>query len=281
MRHLLEFLWKYNYFFVFVCLEVVSVGLLVRFNHYQQGVFFSSANRFTGGIYQLTNSVVSYFHLRTVNEELLEQNLYLTAEVEQLRERLIEHYDDSLWRSEMSTLLSEDYQITRAHVIGNSINLPDNYLTLDKGTADGIGEDMGVVDGKGIVGIVYLSSSHYSIVISLLNGKSNISCKLKNSGHFGYLQWDGNDSHYAYLRDLPRHAEFHRGDTVVTSGYSAIFPAGLPVGTIDDIAESNDGFSYLLKVKLAADLARVDNVRVIARKGAVEQSELKQRISSK
>jgi len=123
---------------------------------------------------------------------------------------------------------------------------------------------MGVVDGNGIVGIVYETSSSYSLVISVLNSKSNISCKIVGSDYFGYLKWEHGDSRYAYLKDLPRHAEFNLGDTVVTSGFSTVFPEGIMVGTVDD----------LLKIKLATDFGKVSDVRVIARNGQQEQKEL-------
>ena len=138
---------------------------------------------------------------------------------------------------------------------------------LFRGSKDGIRPEMGVVDGNGVVGIVYETSSHYSRVISVLNSKSSISCKIVGSEYFGYLKWEYGDARYAYLKDLPRHAEFNLGDTVVTSGYSTVFPEGIMIGTVDDMADSNDGLSYLLKVKLATDFGKVSEVRVIARTG--------------
>ena len=112
------------------------------------------------------------------------------------------------------------------------------------------------------------------MVISLLNSKSSISCKVVGSDYFGYLKWQGRDVQYAYLKDLPRHAEFNLGDTVVTSGYSSIFPEGIMVGTVDDIQDSHDGLSYLLKIKLATDMGQVQAVRVVERIGQVEQMAL-------
>ena len=104
---------------------------------------------------------------------------------------------------------------------------------------------MGVVDGNGVVGIVYLTSPHYSIVIPVLNSKSSISCKIKNSDYFGFLKWDGGSSEYAIVKDMPRHSLFSIGDTVVSSGHSAVFPAGIPVGTVEDMEDSHDGLSSL------------------------------------
>ena len=130
------------------------------------------------------------------------------------------------------------------------------------------------MDANGVVGIVYKTSPRYSLVIPLLNSKSSISCKIVGSEYFGYLKWEGGDSRFAYLKDLPRHAEFNLGDTVVTSGYSTVFPEGVMVGTVDDMSDSHDGLSYLLKIKLATDFGKVSNVRVISRSGQEEQNML-------
>jgi rod shape-determining protein MreC len=161
-------------------------------------------------------------------------------------------------------------------VINNSINRADNYITIDKGSEDHIRPDMGVVGANGVVGIVYRVSNHYSLVISLLNSKSSVSCKISGHGYYGSLQWEYGEPDRAYLKDLPRHAQFAVGDTVVTSGYSAVFPEGIMVGTIDRIADSKDGMSYLLRVKLATDFSRVNSVRLFANYGQQEQYELEQ-----
>ena len=145
-------------------------------------------------------------------------------------------------------------------------------------TTGGVAPEMGVVDGNGIVGIVYETSPSYSVVISVLNSKSNISCKIIGSDYFGYLKWEHGDSRYAYLKDLPRHAEFNLGDTVVTSGFSTVFPEGIMVGTVDDMSDSNDGLSYLLKIKLATDFGKLSDVRVVARTGQEEQKKLENKV---
>ena len=165
---------------------------------------------------------------------------------------------DSVRLYSLERLEPDEYHIFKANVIKNSLNRVDNYITLDEGTSAGIR-------------IVYKTSPHYSTVIPLLNSKSSISCKIVGSEYFGYLKWEYGDSRYAYLKDLPRHAEFNLGDTVVTSGYSTVFPAGIMVGTVDDMSDSHDGLSYLLKIKLATDFGKVSNVRVIARTGQEEQ----------
>ena len=274
MRNLLNFLLKYNYWFLFILLEVICFVLLFRFNNYQQSVYFTSANVVTGKVYEVSGSVSSYLHLKSVNEDLLDRNMLLEQQIANLENALRERQVDSVIVNSIRNLDNKDYQIFKAHVIRNSLNQADNYITLDKGSSSGIRPEMGVVDGNGVVGIVYKTSPNYSLVISVLNSKSSISCKIVGSEYFGYLKWEHGDSRYAYLKDLPRHAEFNLGDTVVTSGYSTVFPAGVMVGTVDDMSDSNDGLSYLLKIKLATDFGKLGDVRVIARTGQMEQQEL-------
>lgn len=277
MRNLLNFLLKYNYWLLFILLEVASFVLLFRFNHFQQSVFFSSANVVAGKVFEVSGGISAYFHLKSVNEDLLDRNMQLERQITNLEMALLEHEVDSAEMNSIRNLPRTDYEIFKARVINNSLNQVDNYITLDKGSKDGIRPEMGVVDGNGVVGIVYDTSSHYSVVISILNSKSSISCKIVGSEYFGYLKWEHGDSQYAYLKDLPRHAEFNLGDTVVTSGYSTVFPEGIVVGTVDDMSDSNDGLSYLLKVKLATNFGKVSDVRVIAKSGQEEQKELEQR----
>ena len=277
MRNLLNFLLKYNHWFLFILLEVISFVLLFRFNHYQHSVYFSSANAVAGKVYEVSGGITSYFHLKSVNEDLLDRIMELEQQNHNLEDALGRHLSDSTELNSIRNLPNTDYQVFKARVINKSLNLVDNYITLNRGSKDGIRPEMGVVDGNGVVGIVYDTSSHYSRVISVLNSKSSISCKIVGSEYFGYLKWEYGDSRYAYLKDLPRHAEFNLGDTVVTSGYSTVFPEGIMIGTVDDMADSNDGLSYLLKVKLATDFCKVSEVRVIARTGQHEQKELEQK----
>ena len=281
MRNLLNFLLKYNHWFLFILLEVISFVLLFRFNHYQHSVYFSSANAVAGKVYEVSGGITSYFHLKSVNEDLLDRIMELEQQNHNLEDALGRHLSDSTELNSIRNLPNTDYQVFKARVINNSLNLVDNYITLNRGSKDGIRPEMGVVDGNGVVGIVYDTSSHYSRVISVLNSKSSISCKIVGSEYFGYLKWEGGNSRFAYLKDLPRHAEFNLGDTVVTSGYSTVFPEGVMVGTVDDMSDSHDGLSYLLKIKLATDFGKVSNVRVISRNGQDEQKALESRADEK
>ena len=281
MRNLLNFLVKYNYWFLFILLEVASFVLLFRFNRYQQSVFFTSANAAAGKLYEATGSIAAYFHLKETNEDLLDHNIRLEQRVALLERALLDaRSDTTLYRSLDSVPAGSRYTLHKARVIKNSLNRLDNYLTLDKGSADSIRPEMGVVSANGVVGIVYKTTPHYALVISLLNSKSSLSCKIQGSDYFGYLKWEGGDSQYAYLRDLPRHAEFSVGDTVVTSGYSAVFPPGLLVGYIDEMSDSHDGLSYLLKIRLATDFGRVSDVRVIANHDLPELKQLNEQLNN-
>lgn len=278
MRNLINFLLKYNYWFLFILLEVASFVLLFRFNRYQQSAFFTSANMVAGTVYKISGGISSYFHLKSINSDLLDRNIVLEQQIRNLERALKERQTDSIAINAIKEIPQTDYRLFKAGVIKNSINLGDNYITLNKGFNEGIRPEMGVVDGNGIVGIVYETSPSYSVVISVLNSKSSISCKIVGSDYFGYLKWERGDSRYAYLKDLPRHAEFNLGDTVVTSGFSTVFPEGIMVGTVDDISDSHDGLSYLLKVKLATDFGRISDVRVIARNDRQELKELDNKI---
>lgn len=278
MKNLLNFLIKYNYWFLFILLEVISFTLLFRFNKYQGSTFFTSCNYITGKVYEVSGSISSYFHLKTANEDLLDKNIVLEQEVASLQKALGELTADSMGIARLKSSVLQDYALLKANVVNNSLNKIDNYITLDKGEADGVCSEMGVLGGNGVVGIVYITSPHYSVVISLLNSKSSISCKIKGSDYFGYLKWEGGDSQYAYVKDLPRHSEFNLGDTVVTSGYSTVFPAGIMIGTIDDMSDSNDGLSYLLKVKLSTDFGKLSDVRIIAKKHQEEQIKLEKQL---
>lgn len=278
MRNLLNFLIKYNYWFLFLLLEVTSFVLLFRFNRYQQSIFFTSANAVVGSVYETTGAMKSYFHLRSINNNLLDRNLLLEQQLVALHNRLLQQGMDSASLRSIELVTPSTFSLHEARVIKNSLSLEDNYITLDKGSADGIRPEMGVVDARGVVGIVFKTSAHYSIVISLLNSKSSISCKIAGSDYFGYLKWQGGDGQYAYLKDLPRHAQFNLGDTVVTSGYSTVFPEGIMVGTVDDMQDSHDGLSYLLKVKLATDFGKLNIVRVIERSRQLEQLQLERQV---
>ena len=274
MHNLTEFLAKHNHWFVFLVLEVVSMVLLFRYNSYQGSVWFSSANGVTGKVYEWDSAVESYFSLSGVNSQLTQRNAFLEQQVRMLDDsiaRLTRSQEAAVTR--LSSMVPfQGCRLIPAKVVANMVNRYDNLITIDKGSADGVKRDMGVVCGMGVVGIVYLVSEHYSIVIPALNSHSNISCTIQRRGYFGYLRWRGGSSQLAYLEDVPRHAHFKLGDNVVTSGYSSVFPPGVMVGKVLHVFNSADGLSYRVQVKLSTDFARLRDVCL------VDDSALQERI---
>lgn len=274
MHNLTEFLAKHNHWFVFLVLEVVSMVLLFRYNSYQGSVWFSSANAVTGKVYEWDSAVESYFSLSGVNSQLTQRNAFLEQQVRMLDDsiaRLTRSQEAAVTR--LSSMVPfQGCRLIPAKVVANMVNRYDNLITIDKGSADGVKRDMGVVCGMGVVGIVYLVSEHYSIVIPALNSHSNISCTIQRRGYFGYLRWRGGSSQLAYLEDVPRHAHFKLGDNVVTSGYSSVFPPGVMVGKVLHVFNSADGLSYRVLVKLSTDFARLRDVCL------VDDSALQERI---
>ena len=274
MHNLTEFLAKHNHWFVFLVLEVVSMVLLFRYNSYQGRVWFSSANAVTGKVYEWDSAVESYFSLSSVNSQLTQRNVLLEQQVRALNDSIahLTHSQETAVERLARMTPFQGCKLLPAQVVTNTVNRYNNLITLDKGAADGVKRDMGVVCGMGVVGIVYLVSEHYSIVIPVLNGHSNISCTIQGRGYFGYLRWRGGSSQLAYLEDVPRHAHFKLGDYVVTSGYSSVFPSGVMVGKVLHVFNSADGLSYRVQVKLSTDFARLRDVCL------VDDSALQERI---
>ncbi|MGL5262317.1 MAG: rod shape-determining protein MreC [Bacteroides sp.] len=274
MRKLVQFLSENNHWFLFIALEVASFVLIFRYNNYQHSVYLSSANAVAGQLYEWRSTVTTYFHLKSINEDLLDRNMELEKKLTDLESVLHDMRSKEATEKLLDRSVLSDYKLYSAHVVQNSLNRAENFITINKGFKDGIKQEMGVVDGKGVVGIVCKTSAHYSLVMSLLNSKSSISCQIRGSNYFGNLVWEYGDSQYAYLQDLPRHATFGLGDTIVTSGFSSIFPEGILVGTIDDISDLDDGLSLLLKIKLSVDFGKLDGVRVIDNTALEERRQL-------
>ena len=263
MNTLLETIRAWGHWIVFLLLEIVSLVILFRFNAYQNSVWFTKANAMVGTVMEWESNVSSYTHLKEENQSLTKRNLQLEREVAALREHLYQlEYDSTATERAMAAHLQGLKQIP-AQVVDNSIRLRDNLITINKGKKDGVRSEMGVVSGTGIVGIVSQAGAHYATVIPVLNSHSNISCRLKDSEYFGYLRWDGGNPLRAYIDDIPRHARVHKGETVETSGYSNVFPAGIFVGRVKRILNSDDGLSYKLEIGMSTDFARLREVIVI------------------
>ena len=277
MHNLLEFLQRHSHWLLFVVLEVVSLVLLFQHNSYQNSVWFSSANYVAGTVYQYSSAVKSLFHLKEVNSDLALRNYYLERQVTQLRRLYADRTKHISDREKQELDSLSQYQLIPAKVINNELDSPDNLMTIDRGTSDGIETGMGVACGQGIVGVVYLTSSHYSVIIPILNSHSSrISCAIRGQGYFGVLRWEGGDARYAYLENIPRHARFKRGDWVETNGYSSIFPAGVLVGRVEKAFNSSDGLSYRLKIRLSTDFGNIRDVVVISDKSIAERMRLQQ-----
>lgn len=277
MDNLWSFIENHFHWLLFIILEAVSVVMIFSYNSYQGSVWVSSANAFAGKVYEWQSGVEHFFSLTDQNAILTQRNIALEQELDYLRQQLIdkEVADNGTkgYTSGMDSVMRELHLIP-AKVIANSVTNSENLITIDKGSSDGIRPDMGVICGSGVVGVVYLTSSHYSVVIPALNKRSRISCSIRGRDYFGYLTWTGGDPTKAYVEDMPRHAKFKRGDWVETSGYSSIFPHGVAVGKIEKIFNSKDGLSYRLQIGLSTDFARLRDVCVINDSTMVERMRL-------
>jgi rod shape-determining protein MreC len=266
MENLLLFFKRFGLFIQFLALEIVAIVLLVSFNGYQRSVFMSSAGWLSGSLYETVDAVSGYFHLREVNEALSAENARLKNELARYR-----HQDDmamvsavdSLYLTAADTAYWQPYRYVSARIIQHSINKAQNYITINKGTEAGIKPDMGVVSAQGVVGIVKSVSKHYAVVMPLLNVQSRISCKLDSSKNFGSLIWDSADYRYATMQEVPGHVQVIPGETVSTSGFSAIFPAGIPVGKVVDVEINNENSFLEIQLELAVDFSKIDMVHVI------------------
>lgn len=277
MQTLLNFFIKHNHWFLFLLLEGIGVMLIVQFNNYQNAKMFTSAGSVAGNLYAAITDVSSYFALKSENARLLQYNKELNEQVGALKAQLAQQNDSAMVAALPHKANGFFYNC--ATVVNNSLNAVNNYITIDKGTADGVEAEMGVFCHEGVVGIVYTASEHFSVVIPLLNGKSSISCRVKGSDSFCTLQWNGGDTRRSYLVDLPRYTQFEIGDTVVTSGFSSIFPGDIPVGIIENTEDSDDGMFAQAQVKLFTDFATLRKVYIVGNEGRKEQWELENSIS--
>lgn len=284
MQKLLAFIIAKRHWFLFIFCEIVSIVLIYRNNVYQQNRMLSTANVVTGYLSSVSSAVLSYFDLQKANQELLERNSELEAEVTALRGQLYHREADTTLFEQVfltdtvfiDSLFKGDYQYDYipVGVVSNSTNYLNNYITINKGARDGIRPDMGVVSPRGVAGIVTTVDEHYSVVLSLLNVKFNVNCKVLQTNYFGALSWKGDDIRYAYLEQLPTHSTFQEGDTIVTSGNSAVFPPGIMVGIVESYDKQDDDNFYSLKVRLASDFQTLRVLCVIDNRLQKEQQEI-------
>ena len=284
MQKLLEFIIAKRHWFLFILCEIISFVLIYRNNAYQQNMMLSSANVVTGKILSVSGAVFSYFDLQEVNHELHERNSFLEMEIIRLREHVNNNAIDSASFNHVfikDTVLGDSvfldnykYKYIPVGIVSNSYNYMKNYITINKGFEDGIRPDMGVVSSQGIVGIVATVKDHFSSVISLLNVNFRVSCKVQNTNFSGILSWKGGDVRYAYLDQLPTHATFQIGDTILTSGYSALFPSGIMVGVVESYNKETTNDLYSLKVRLSTDFQSLSVLSVIDNSYQKEQKEI-------
>lgn len=270
MNELFGFIVRHSKWLVFAFFVTISCTLLFNDDPYRRHVFMTSAGRMAATVYKGANNVTSYFDLREINGDLNRRNAELQAEIVRMQETI-----DRLREQNFTDTLAIDsgvrhFDFIVAHVINNSISHPFNYLTINKGSSDGIKPELGVIDRNGVVGIVSTTGAHSARVISLLNPHFRLSCKIKRSDYFGSLVWDGANPSQALLEELPRHTVFEPGDTIVTSGYSAVFPSGLPVGVIIGADTDRNQNFFTLRVRLLADFTTLGNVQVVINNQAEE-----------
>lgn len=259
MRNLLLFLKKTATFFEFLLLEIVAFLLIMQNDGYQSNVILSSCNSFVAGTYRIIDTVKDYFFLSRENRLLVEENTALQERVVMLETALSKYSQtDSL------AVDGQEYEFFSAKTVYNTVDNIQNHLVIDKGMVDGVRAEMGVIDGNGVVGIIKTVSNHFAMVIPIINVQSHLSCRIGHNGSFGSLVWDASDSRYALLEEIPRHVAIACGDSVFTSGLSAVFPEGFLVGVIEDFDLSANAANYVIQVRLACDFRSVNYVKVVS-----------------
>ena len=261
MSDFIERITAYVHWALFLLLEALSGFLLFQYNHYQGSVWFTQANIVAAQVHEWEAEVLSYLRMPAENAALVRRNIILQQQNDVLRHELKTLSNSPLKGEEQDAL--PDVSFIPAQVISNSVRKRDNMLVINVGSEDGVAPEMGVVSGTGVVGIISAVTPHFSLVMSILNSHSSISCRLRGSEYFGYLKWKGGRPLRAYMDDVPRHAHIKKGDIVETSGFSNVFPAGIFLGKVAEIKNSSDGLAYELEILLSTDLANIRHVNVI------------------
>jgi len=270
MRPLLQFFLKHINFFLFLLMEFFAFFYIVKSNYYQQSVFINSANAITGGIFSIQSNLTDYLSLKIINKRLAEENARLRNNQ---RSAFLSTNNKTFVVDD--TLYQQQYEYTEARVVANTTNKINNYITLNKGFNHGIRKEMGVITPLGVAGIVKDVSANFCTVTSVLHSKSKISAKIKKNNYIGTLVWEGGDYRLANLKDIPTHVKIASGDTIVTSGYSLIFPGGLMIGTVYfyDSGKNND--FYNIKIRLSTDFNKISYVYIVKSLMKPELEELK------
>ncbi len=259
MERLLKFIYEYRAFFTFILLELTCVWLIVQNNQFQSSTYFNSSNRLAANVLDFSQGVREYFSLRNINRDLAEENANLRSLLDQRNQRLL---SDRIF-SPKDTVIANRFEYISAKVMSNSTELYKNYITVDRGKLDGIEPGMAAISSTGAVGKVKVVSDHFAVLISLLHTDEMVSCIIKEKDYFGTAQWDGFDARYTNLRYIPRHANPTVGDTVITSGFNAVFPKGILVGVIHNATLSEESPFWDIKVSLAQDYSKLAFVELV------------------
>ncbi|HYG14319.1 MAG TPA: rod shape-determining protein MreC [Bacteroidia bacterium] len=272
MRNLLRFIARYHLFFTFLALEGIAFWIFMRHDHFQRSVFVNTSNQVTGQFYERVANVKEYFGLRQVNEELAKENARLLALLKESQ-----YVDTSEFTLKNDTALRQKYLYIDAEVIRNTVNLKNNYLTLNRGSNHGVMAGMGVISSNGVVGMVYMVSPNFCTVISLLNSNTRIPPKIEDNDYFGTLTWEGKDPRYATLNEINMHVPVKEGQRVVTSGYSKVYPENIPIGVIEEKYVPPGENFYKIKVKLFTNFEALRKVYIVNNLLQAEQDSLETR----
>ncbi len=267
MQQIFNFIFKNSNRLLFLLLLFLSLFLTIQSHSFHKSKIISSANFLSGGVYERVNTISEYFNLRTQNDALAQENA-------KLRSLLFDKKDTTSIQKLDSVKGLRSTDIIVSKVIHNSFNVHENYLTINSGSNDGVESDMGVINSLGIVGIVDNTSPKYATVVSILNIKSQINAKIKKSNHFGSLIWNGKNTGFVQLIDVPRLAAIRKGDTIITGGQSVIFPENINIGTIYKIYVDNQTNYYTLDIKLFNDMTNLGHVYIIKSKDSEEINNL-------
>ncbi|MFT5751662.1 MAG: rod shape-determining protein MreC [Flavobacteriales bacterium] len=267
MQQIVNFLIRYKNFLLFAFLLFVSLIFTVQSHSYHKSKFINSANFLSGGVYESVGGIQEYFNLKTYNRQLLEENARLRGIAQDdnvsVFETVAMEFDTLAASRSIIAIPESQFHFIPAQVIDNSYAKANNFLTLKAGAKDSIVRDMGVITSKGIVGVIDNVSKKYSTVISILNASFLTNAKLKSSDHFGTLKWDGKDPNQMQLVDMQQQAKIKIGDTIETSGRSAIFPKGIPIGYIASFKLEESKNFYIISVQLFNDMTNVGHVYVV------------------
>tara|TARA_B110000046_G_scaffold15690_1_gene14999 strand:+ start:12358 stop:13194 length:837 start_codon:yes stop_codon:yes gene_type:complete len=265
MRNLIAFIRKYSFFSLFVGVEVLAFYLILKNNHFQGSSFLNSTNKVAGGVYTKYSELAEYVSLKEVNEALSAENRLLR---ENQLESFVRVFGENIIVKD--TMYKRKYLYTKAKVVNNSTDRQNNYLTLSIGSNNGVRNGMGVIGPSGVVGVVKNVSANYASVVSVLHRESKISVKLKKSDYFGSMQWGGEDYRLTGLKDIPNHVFLTEGDTVITSGYSSIFPEGLPTAIIKTFGVPEGENFYKIQIELLNDFRQLTHVYVVKNNTSME-----------